>query len=425
MKKHLSDIFLASIIIVLIATGFYFHSNSLESIDQDSAAVTEELAPPVEFKYGYDKSNHTYEDYKIKQNIFMSDILMSHGIDFSKILKLEEIANSVYSLRKIAAGKNITLVKEDPCGPPKSFVYRPNRKDYIVYEFGDEINVNRYQLPYEVCIEHGSGIVEYTLSDAMFEIGLDVNLIDKMEDALAQVSFFTAQKGDQFKLIYERIYIDGKPNGSGKILSAAYKSGNNEFYGFHYTNEHYSGYYDFEGTPNKKTFLRAPVRASRISSSFNPNRFHPVLKRRRPHLGTDYAAPSGTPIMAVANGVVTKRSFAKGNGNYVKIKHDNIYQTQYLHMSRFASGIRSGVRVSQGQTIGYVGQTGLATGPHVCFRFWKNGRQINHRTENFPPLDPMAAEELPSFYEVRAVLLDALLKVPYVGKEISFASVAD
>ena len=425
MKKHLSDIFLASIIIALGAVCCYSYFNGPKPAEDSLGTSKIALPPPVEFKYGYDKSNHTYEDYKIKRNTFMSDILMSHGIDFSKILKLEKVAQDVYSLRKIAAGKNITLVKEDPCGPPKSFVYRPNRLDYIVYEFEDEINVSRHELPYEVCIEHGAGIVEYTLSDAMFEIGLDVNLIDKMEDALAQVSFFTAQKGDQFKLIYERIYVDGKPNGSGKILSAAYKSGNNEVYGFHYTNEHYSGYYDFEGTPNKKTFLRAPVRASRISSSFNRNRFHPVLKRRRPHLGTDYAAPTGTPIMAVANGVVTKRSYTKGNGNYVKLKHDKVYETQYLHMSRFASGIRPGVRVSQGQTIGYVGQTGLATGPHVCFRFWKNGRQINHRTENFPPLDPMAEVELPSFFEVRDVLLDDLLKVPYVGKDIFYASAAD
>ncbi len=426
MKKHLSDIFLASIILILGITCWYLYTNSNKVNQEDDIASVELLmeAPPV-FRYGYDKSNHTYEDYKITRNTFMSDILMGHGIKFSKILELEKAAQDVYSLRKIAAGKNITFVKEDQCGPPKSFVYRPNRKDYIVYEFEEDIKVSRHELPFEVCIEQASGRVDYTLSDAMFEIGLDVNLIDKMEDALAQVSFFTAQKGDQFKLVYERIYIDGKPNGSGKILSAAYKSGENEVFGFHYTNDNYSGYYDYKGTPNKKTFLRAPVRASRVSSGFNPNRFHPVLKRRRAHLGTDYAARTGTPIMAVANGVVTKRAYTKGNGNYVKIKHDNVYQTQYLHMSRFASGIRPGVRVSQGQTIGYVGQTGLATGPHVCFRFWKNGRQINHRTENFPPLDPMATEELPAFYEVRNILLDDLLKVPYVGRDVSFAGTSD
>ncbi|MFT4566965.1 MAG: murein DD-endopeptidase MepM/ murein hydrolase activator NlpD [Saprospiraceae bacterium] len=427
MKKHLSDIFLASIILVLGSACWYFYTtnNSFNPEDDITSIELKEEAPV--FRYGYDISNHTYEDYKIMRNTFMSDILMGHGIDFSKILDLEKAAQDVYSLRKIAAGKNITFVKEDECGPPKSFVYRPNRLDYIVYEFDQDVKVSRYELPYEVCIEQASGIVEYTLSDAMFDIGLDMNLIDKMEDALAQVSFFTSQKGDQFKLVYERIYIDGKPNGSGKILSAAYKykSGDKEVYGFHYTNEHYAGYYDYAGTPNKKTFLRAPVRASRISSGFNPNRFHPVLKRRRAHLGTDYAAATGTPIMAVANGVVTKRAYTKGNGNYVKIKHDNIYQTQYLHMSRFGSGIRPGVRVSQGQTIGYVGQTGLATGPHVCFRFWKNGRQINHRTENFPPLDPMVQEELPAFYEVRDILFDDLLKVPYIGKDVSFAGMAD
>lgn len=427
MKKYISDIFLSVIFVLVASLLIYVYATGGDIIKPnlpEHANLSHEKIAPT-YKYGYDQSRHTYEDYKIEKNAFMSDILMSHGVDFSKILTLEKMAQDVYSLRKIAAGRNITLVREDPCSPPKSFVYHPNDLNYIVYEFKDEICVTQHERPSEICIESASGVVDYTLSDAMFAIGLDANLIDKMEDALAQVSFFTAQKGDQFKLIYERIYIDGKPSGSGKILSAAYKSGATEVFGFHYQNENYSGYYDYNGTPNKKTFLKAPVRFSRISSSFNLARFHPVLKRTKPHLGTDYAAPTGTPIMAVADGVVTKRAFTKGNGNYIKIKHDKVYETQYLHMSRFASGIKPGVRVSQGQTIGYVGQTGLATGPHVCFRFWKNGRQINHRKENFPPLNPMPEEELPSFYKVRDALAKELQKEAYVDPQEALVSSAD
>jgi len=151
----------------------------------------------------------------------------------------------------------------------------------------------------------------------------------------------------------------------------------------------------------KKNFLKSPVKYSRISSGFNMNRFHPVLKRRKAHLGTDYAAPYGTPILAVANGVVTKASRTRGNGNYVKIKHDKTYQTQYLHMQKFAKGVDVGVHVKQGQVIGYVGSTGLATGPHVCFRFWKNGRQVNHLKEDLPPPDPMPEKDIPAFEIVR------------------------
>lgn len=157
-----------------------------------------------------------------------------------------------------------------------------------------------------------------------------------------------------------------------------------------------------------KGFLKAPVKASRISSYYNLNRFHPILKRRRPHLGTDYAAPHGTPIQAVGDGVVSIASYTNGNGNYVKIKHDDTYQTQYLHMSGFADGIRAGSHVKQGQTIGYVGSTGLATGPHVCFRFWKNGRQVNHLRLNFPPPEPLPESELAKFNEQRDVYLKQL-----------------
>lgn len=425
VKKYLSDIFLLTSFVVIGICCFYFYTQPLSQTtiaDQQQVVKVEE---PV-FKYGFDVKNHVFEEYPIKRNTFMGDILMSHGISFDTILKLEKEAESVHSLRRIKAGKAITLVKEDECGGPKSFIYKPGSLDYVRYDIGDEVCVTKHELPYETCIETASGIVTSSLWLAMKEQGFDNGLIDRMEDALSQVSFDFAQTGDQFKLVYERIYIEGKPSISGKIYSAVYKSSDVEDYGFYYENDKYQGYYAFDGTPNKKTFLKAPIRASyRISSSYNPNRFHPVLKRRKAHLGTDYAAAYGSPIIAVADGIVTKRSYTKGNGNYVKIKHDKVYQTQYLHMSRFANDIRPGTRVRQGQVIGFVGSTGLATGPHVCFRFWKNGRQINHIRENFPPLNPMDEADLPSFFIERDKLLTELEAIPYVDPKIAYAGYAD
>jgi len=362
-------------------------------------------------KYGFDLSQYHLEDYAIKPNAFMADILMSHDVDFQTILSIERAAEEVFSLRKIKSGKKITLIKDDPCGAPIAFVYKPAQIDYFKYEFGDEVCVSADALSFEVCRETAAGTVTSSLWNAMVGQGFDFNLIDKMEDAVSQVNFYTAQVGDQFKLVYDRIYIEGKPVSTGRIHSAAYQSSGIIDYGFYFENDKYAGYYDLEGVPNKRTFLKAPVRFSRVSSSYNPNRFHPVLKRRKPHLGTDYAAQRGTPIFAVADGVITRRSFTRGNGNYVKIKHDKTYQTQYLHMSKFASGLRVGSAVKQGQTIGFVGSTGLATGPHVCFRFWKNGRQINHTRENFPPLNPMAESDLPVFYQVRDALFSELEEV--------------
>ena len=411
--------------LILIAAGIVIFGDDLGSTNTEKGTLSNlSITKPV-LRYGFDQSIFSFDDYPIKRNAFMGDILMSEGIDFDRILKLERKAEDVYSLRKIKAGKKITFVRPDSCGAPSSFIYEPNSLSYIRYDLDNDICVSRIDKPYEVCLESASGVVTKTLWDAMMDRGFDVGLIDKMEDALAQVYFHSAQRGDQFKLIYERIYVDGKPKLTGKIYSAAYKSADVIDYGFYYESEEYQGYYDHAGTPNKRTFLKAPVKFSRVSSSYNPNRFHPVLKRRKPHLGTDYAAPRGTPIFAVADGVITRRSYTKGNGNYIKIKHDNIYDTQYLHMSRFAKGLRQGSKVKQGQTIGYVGSTGLATGPHVCFRFWKHGRQINHVKENFPPLNPMKDSDLPDFYRARDELMMELDNVPFAPQNVAFAGYAD
>jgi murein DD-endopeptidase MepM/ murein hydrolase activator NlpD len=235
----------------------------------------------------------------------------------------------------------------------------------------------------------------------MIENGMSISLIDKMEDALAwSVDFYHAQKGDEYKLIYERKYINNKAVTVGQLLGAYYLN-DKAHYAIYWDTEHYAGYYDQFGNPTKKAFLKAPVKFSRISSRFSYNRFHPVLKRSRPHFGTDYAAAYGTPIHAVANGTVIARAYTKNNGYYVKIRHDNQYMTQYLHMQKFAKGIRKGSHVQQGQTIGYVGSTGLATGPHVCFRFTKNGRPIDHLRENFPPPEPLPQEQLEDYFVLR------------------------
>ncbi len=423
VKKYLSDLVLIFSFLFIGSICFYLYTNGKSAEVRDTAVTVTEV--PETFKYGFNEAGHFFEDYPIKRNAFMGDILMDRGIDFDRILELEKKAEKVFSLRKIMAGKSITFIKEDECEAPKCFVYEPNPMSFIRFDLSNEIAVTKVDRDVDVCMQSASGIVTSSLWTSMKKEGLDARLIDKMEDALAQVYFDQSQPGDQYKLIFEMIYVDGKPIRSGKIYSAAYKSDEDINYGFFYANDKYSGYYDFEGTPNKKTFLNAPVKYSYISSGYNPNRFHPILKRRKAHLGTDYAARRGAPIMAVADGVITKRSYTEGNGNYIKIKHDDVYQTQYLHMSKFARGIKPGVRVRQGQTIGYVGSTGLATGPHVCFRFWKNGKQINHRTENFPPLNPMEKSELPTFFKERDNLMQELDEIPFKERNMAYAGFSD
>ncbi|MEM6771091.1 MAG: peptidoglycan DD-metalloendopeptidase family protein, partial [Bacteroidota bacterium] len=237
---------------------------------------------------------------------------------------------------------------------------------------------------------------------------------DRMEDALQwSVDFYHVQPNDKFQLYYEKKEVEGETAAPGRVLAARYSTRGDDIYAFWYESPDstYSGYFGLNGEPMKSTFLKSPVRFSRMSSGFNMRRFHPVLKRIKPHLGTDYAAAYGTPILATADGVIVERGRRGGNGNFVKVRHSKQYTTQYLHMQKFKEGQSVGTRVKQGDVIGYVGSTGLATGPHVCYRFWKDGRQIDHRSLKFPPAEPMPDSLLSSFFAQRDVYLTKLNEI--------------
>ncbi len=403
-KKKKASKFNLEIILGFLVSLFLIGS-CLQS-DTKSIASHKQIAEkivelPKEYLYGFDKSTHVFEKVPIKKNQFIANILSNHGIGFSLINTLEQKAKDVFSVTKLRAGKDLVLVKSDECSEAYCVIYEPDRFSYVKYDLRDSVNVEIIEKEVETKIKSTSGIVSSSLWNALAQDTFRDLLVDKMEDALSwSVNFYSVQAGDKFKLIYEEKWIDDEPAGIGRVFGAYYEN-EKPHYAIYYENEGYKGFYDLEGRPTKKGFLKTPVKASRISSRYNMNRYHPILKRRRPHYGTDYAAAYGTPIRAVGNGVIEIASYTRGNGKYVKMRHDKVYQTQYLHMTRFAKGIKRGVKVSQGQTIGYVGSTGLATGPHVCFRFWKNGKQVDHLRENFPPPDPMKAEELPKFMLVK------------------------
>lgn len=392
------DFSIASVLAVILFFGYnHFYISSDSSSNNESASIREE-SPQL---YGFDLNEHYVGKTPIKNNQFLADILLAEGVSFETITSVESASKDIYSTRRFKAGKELTLIRKDICDELSHFIYEPDPFRYIVYDLTKETpEVKEVLKEFEICEEIATGKISESLWLTMVDNGLNPALIDKMEDALAsQVDFYHTKNGDEFKIIYEQKYIDDKPVSIGNIIGAYYKKKNNgqEAYSFHYKTDKYDGYYDLEARASKGAFLRSPVKASRISSRYNLRRFHPIKKRRIPHRGTDYAAPRGTPIRAVANGVVTHVSFTRNNGKYVKIKHDKTYQTQYLHMSKFAKGVRSGTTVKQGQTIGYVGSTGLATGPHVCFRFWKNGVQVDPLREILPPSDPMADADKPAY----------------------------
>ncbi|HKK77204.1 MAG TPA: peptidoglycan DD-metalloendopeptidase family protein [Saprospiraceae bacterium] len=364
-------------------------------------------------KYGFALDTFQVHQDTFRRGQYLGDILLKHNIDYPTIQQIAANADTVFKINRFRVNHPYTVLSRDTAQGGDYFIYEPNAYEYVVFALQGDLAVRKVKRPIATRSFAKGGSIESSLWAAMAEIGEGPDLFVKLEDALQwSVDFHRIQKGDQFKAVYDKNYIDDKAVGAGMVHAAYYKTGEAEFYAIYYDDsEEHAGYYDLEGRPMNKGFLKSPVKASRISSPFNPNRFHPILKRRRPHLGTDYAAPHGTPIRAVGDGVVIKASYSNGNGNYVKIKHNDTYQTQYLHMSGFAEGIAAGVHVQQGQTIGYVGATGLATGPHVCFRFWKNGRQVNHLRLNFPPPEPLPEKELEKFFAKRDVYLAQLKNI--------------
>jgi murein DD-endopeptidase MepM/ murein hydrolase activator NlpD len=206
-------------------------------------------------------------------------------------------------------------------------------------------------------------------------------------------------KGHWVKVIYQERFVDGKSIGVGKIEAAEFNHFDRSFFAFNYAIDGKDDFYDEEANSLRKAFLKSPLKFSRLSSRFTMRRFHPVQKRWKAHLETDYAAPRGTPIMATGDGVVIKSAYGRGNGNYVKLRHNSVYETQYLHMTK--RNVKVGKQVRQGDVIGYVGSTGLATGPHVCYRFWKNGKQVDHLRQDFPSAEPISPEKKEDFLKLR------------------------
>jgi murein DD-endopeptidase MepM/ murein hydrolase activator NlpD len=423
LKNNKKYLLYSLVLIVVVSSIFLSEKNSF--VNQGSVVPTDLLRkaklgefPIVQpnLKYGFVLDTFQVLEGEVKPNETIGELLLDNGFTDGDVHSLAEKSKEVYDLvRNFRVGKSYMFLTRRGEEKPSWFVYEPNVYEYVVVDLENGMEVRKEERPVEVkeAVLHGQ--INSSLWVAIEETGASMEVAAKMEDALeTSVDFSHVQVGDEFKLVYDEKYIEGKRVGVGNVHAAYYKQADSdkEHYVFWYDGggEHV-GFYDQEGRPMKGRFLKAPVKYTRISSRYNPRRFHPVLKRVRPHLGTDYAAPTGTPIYAVGNGVVVAKGYTKGNGNYIKIKHDKVYQTQYLHMSGFAKGIKKGSYVSQGQVIGYVGSTGLATGPHVCFRFWKNGKQINHLREYFPPSKPLPDELLPEFFKVRDVYMEKLKAV--------------
>jgi murein DD-endopeptidase MepM/ murein hydrolase activator NlpD len=366
----------------------------------DMAAV---MAPLVN-EYGIDESRYTSTSDQIRTGETFSGILERYGVGTSNLDQIVQASKDVIDIRRIAAGREITAYQTlDSLGRVDYLVYEPNALEYVVFDFTKGVNISRHDRQVTLRTKRIAGAIEGSLYGTLNKLDLSASFGEKLTDLFAhKIDFYRIRKGDNFKVIFEEKYVGDTFVGYGNIKAAVFYHGDNEpFYAFAFNQDGKMEYYDQEAKSLKSAFLKAPLKFTRISSPFSNRRFHPVLKSYRAHLGTDYAAPTGTPIYAIADGIVENSGYTSGNGNYVKIRHNRTYDSGYLHMSRIASGMRPGAKVSKGQVIGYVGSTGLATGPHLCFRFWKNGTQIDFLKEQLPSADAIDARYLREFTIIR------------------------
>ena len=384
--------------------------------------VVKEIEPTPK-AYGLPIDSFVVELGRVKKNEFISEIWQNMGLEYTVVHEMVTNTKAIFDVRKIRHGSNYTaFYSTDSTKQLMYFVYQGNPVDYVKFSFGtDSLFAVAEKKPVTTKLLTATGEIERSLWGALTDKNLNPELSGKMSDIYAwSIDFFGLQKGDRFKVIYEEQFVDTVSVGVGKIHACTFSHMQKDFQAFAFTQDSVESYYDQEGNSLRKAFLKAPLRFSRISSRFSYGRMHPILKIRRPHLGIDYAAPSGTPVYAIGDGKVIARGYQKrGGGNYIKIKHNGVYTTVYMHLKGFAKGMAVGAMVNQGDLIAYVGSTGLSTGPHLDFRFFRNGKAIDPLKVEAPSVEPVKEANQKQFAQVKQHYLTQLGEIQYAALKFS------
>ena len=374
-----------------------------DSDKKEQVPVEKKVAKPKVIKeYNLVLNNYNVKRDTIKPGDSFGAILDQYGVAPAEVFIIADKIKDVFNVARINAGKPFTVLQaKDTTSQIEALVYEHDRINYTTIFLRDSIYAVKGKKPVTIKRRKASGVIASSLSAAMDREGLSLALADQLSGMYQwKVDFFKLQKGDHFKVIYKEKYInDTIYAGLAGIEAAVLTHYDNPYYAFKFGKDSITGFskfYDDEANSLQSFFLKAPLQFSRISSRFTKRRFHPVQKRWKAHKGTDYAAPHGTPIWSTADGVVIKSSYTSGNGNYVKVRHNEKYTTQYLHMSK--RNVKVGQRVKQGDVIGFVGSTGLATGPHVCYRFWVYGKQVDPYKQNLPSSEPLKESLKPEYF---------------------------
>ncbi len=395
MKKNIS------ISLLVVVSVFLAFCRCTQPKSGSAVPVTDTVPPRAQvLKYGLpiEQYNVKYDTLRPRQTL--AEVLFSFGFTAQQIHTLVQCPDSVFDARKLRPGQVCALVCEkDTTATPRYFVYEESLKSYVVFDLLNNYKAVRGENVAEWREAEVSGVVNSSLWVAMQESGASPQLAVLLSHIFGwSVDFFGIQKGDEFRLIYSQEYVGDSPLNSYRIEAASFRASDSTVYAIPFIQEGEELFYNADGNSLEGAFLKAPLDYYRISSRFSNSRFHPVLKRYRAHHGVDYAAPVGTPVYAIGNGKVIAKAYqAGGGGNYVKIRHNSAYVTTYMHLSRFAKGLKVGDTVKQKQVIGYVGSTGISTGPHLDFRVHENGKPINPFTIKSQPKKPISEANRAAF----------------------------
>lgn len=404
--------------ILIIVLGFLiFQACKKDVIEPEIQTEIIETKPKIIEEFGYVLNNYKVIKDTIKSGESFGEILDRHHIDYKAIYKIAAAAKDTFDIRKLRAGKPyVILAKKDSTEKAQVFIYQRNKVEYLIVDFTDSIETKFCRKKVKTVIKSASGVIESSLSEAIEKQNLNYILALEMADIYAwTIDFFHLQKGDSFKLIYEEKFINDTVSvGIGNIKAAYFKHKNTPLYAFNFVTDstkNINDFYDDKAKTLRRKFLKAPLKFGRISSRYNLNRRIKFYGYRpKAHKGTDFAAPIGTPIMSTASGTVIASKYAGGNGNYVKIKHNATYSTQYLHMKK--RKVKKGDYVKQGDVIGWIGMTGNTAGPHVCYRFWKNGKQVDPFKQKLPSAEPIKESLKDNYFTYIKPLKEEIDNIP-------------
>jgi murein DD-endopeptidase MepM/ murein hydrolase activator NlpD len=411
MKKLIKIILIVSMPILLAAAAYWFIlPSSKDNIQQVAVADSSAIVEPIPLLYGLAIDSFIIETNKVGRDQNLGQILQKYTLPERALTQLLLYAGNVFDVRKIRNGNNYTaFLSNDTLYRLQYLVYEHSPIDYVVFDFTDSVKVFLRQKEIITRQKRVTGNISTSLWDAITKNNINPLVALELSEMYAwTVDFFGLQPGDHFSVVYDELYVDSVSVGLGRIYAASFNHVGKELLAIPFMQDSVETYYDADGNSLRRAFLKAPLRFSRISSRFSGSRMHPILKIRRPHYGVDYAAPSGTPVYAIGDGRVLMAGYQGGSGRIVKVRHNGVYTSTYMHLSGFGKGIQTGKYVMQGELLGYVGSSGLSTGPHLDFRVSQNGSPIDPLKMESPPVDPVRPELKDAFNSVKLTAIQLL-----------------